>query len=64
MDKETLKDPTYQCPVCDTEDLPLSKLFLKQEKGSSPKPIACIECITGLFFSISNKENPDANISR
>jgi len=62
MDKETMNEPTYQCPVCDTENLPLSRLFIKQEKGSSPKPIACIECIRGLFQSISNKENPNANI--
>lgn len=46
---------TYQCPLCG-EEFPTDKIFLTQDPKSDPKPIACIHCIEGLYWSIPDHD--------
>ena len=45
---------TYKCPLCG-EEFPIDKIFLVQKPKSTPKPIACVRCIEGLYWSIPTK---------
>ena len=46
---------TYQCPLCG-EEFPIDKIFLVQKPKSTPKPIACVRCIEGLYWSIPDSK--------
>ena len=50
-----MKVKIYKCPVCEN-DVPEDQIFLHQIPKELPKPIACIECVNGLYWAI-NKIN-------